>query len=100
MIGRLSGDTILIQGAIGEKVGKFIQLMSTFFGGFIIAFMRGWLLALVMLTSLPPIGIAGAMMSLMISKLSARGQKAYSKAGHVVEQTIGSIRTISCVIWR
>ncbi|KAJ8510289.1 hypothetical protein OPV22_000723 [Ensete ventricosum] len=92
---RMSGDTLLIQDAIGEKVGKFVQLLSTFFGGFIIAFAKGWLLALVMLSCLPPIAIAGAVMSWMIAKLSSRGQVAYSEAGNVVEQTIGSIRTVA-----
>ncbi|XP_047084498.1 ABC transporter B family member 11-like [Lolium rigidum] len=37
---------VLIQDAIGEKVGKFLQLVSTFLGGFINAFARGWLLSL------------------------------------------------------
>ncbi|WJZ99971.1 hypothetical protein VitviT2T_018373 [Vitis vinifera] len=45
-IGRIFGDTILIQDAMGEKVGKFIQLVSTFIGGFVIAFIKGWLLTL------------------------------------------------------
>ncbi|WOL11749.1 ABC transporter B family member 4 isoform X2 [Canna indica] len=91
---RMSGDTLLIQDAIGEKVGKFIQLMATFFGGFIISLSKGWLLALVMASCLPPIAIAGAAMSWTITKLSSRGQVAYSKAGNIVEQTIGSIRTV------
>ncbi|RRT54118.1 hypothetical protein B296_00049397 [Ensete ventricosum] len=97
---RMSGDTLLIQDAIGEK---FVQLLATFFGGFIIAFAKGWLLALVMLSCLPPIAIAGAVMSWMIAKLSSRGQVAYSEAGNVVEQTIGSIRTVvdagRCRLW-
>ncbi|KAJ6328956.1 hypothetical protein OIU77_010603 [Salix suchowensis] len=54
VVGRMSGDTVLIQDAMGEKVGKFIQLVSTFIGGFIIAFIKGWLLTLVMLSSIPP----------------------------------------------
>ena len=45
-IGRIFGDTILIQDAMGEKVGKFIQLVSTFIGGFVITFIKGWLLTL------------------------------------------------------
>ncbi|XP_072964824.1 ABC transporter B family member 9-like [Typha angustifolia] len=94
VVGRMSGDTILIQEAIGEKVGKFIQLVSTFFGGFIIAFIKGWLLSLVMLSCIPPIVLAGGIMSLIITKLSSRGQMAYAEAGNVVEQTIGSIRTV------
>ncbi|XP_072995684.1 ABC transporter B family member 9-like [Typha latifolia] len=94
VVERMSGDTVLIQGAIGEKVGKFIQLVATFVGGFVIAFVRGWLLSLVMMSSIPPIVIAGAIMSWLVSKISSRGQARYSDAGNVVEQTIGSIRTV------
>ncbi|KAK9224004.1 hypothetical protein WN944_012453 [Citrus x changshan-huyou] len=95
VIGRMSGDTILIQEAMGEKVGKFIQLMSTFFGGFVVALARGWFLALVLLACLPAIVIAGGSMALIMSKMSSRGQIAYSEAGTVVEQTVSGIRTVS-----
>ncbi|KAK0581419.1 hypothetical protein LWI29_013583 [Acer saccharum] len=95
VVGRMSGDTVLIQDAMGEKVGKFIQLMSTFIGGFVIAFVRGWLLTLVMLTSIPPLAIAGGIMAVLIGKMASRGQSAYAKAAAVVEQTIGSIRTVA-----
>ncbi|PNT66365.1 hypothetical protein BRADI_3g10680v3 [Brachypodium distachyon] len=94
VIERMSSDTALIQDAIGEKVGKFLQLVSTFLGGFIIAFARGWLLSLVMLTSIPPVVACAAVMALVLSKLSNRSQMAYAEAGKVVEQTIGSIRTV------
>ncbi|KAI3417880.1 uncharacterized protein J3R85_014152 [Psidium guajava] len=95
VVGRMSGDTVLIQDAMGEKVGKFIQLVSTFLGGFVIAFIKGWLLTLVMLTMIPLLVIAGGVMSLIISKMASRGQSAYAKAANVVEQTIGSIRTVA-----
>ncbi|KAG0543124.1 hypothetical protein BDA96_02G163000 [Sorghum bicolor] len=91
---RMAGDTFLIQDAIGEKVGKSIQLLSTFIGGFIIAFTRGWLLALVMLSTVPPIVIAGAIVSKLMTGLSTRMQANYSDAGNVVEQTLGAIRTV------
>lgn len=76
------------------QVGKFLQLMSTFIGGFIIAFIKGWLLTLVMLSSIPLLVAAGASMSIIITKMASRGQTAYAKAANVVEQTIGSIRTV------
>nr|CAB3477292.1 unnamed protein product [Digitaria exilis] len=76
------------------KVGKSIQLLSTFIGGFIIAFVRGWLLALVMLSSIPPIAIAGATVSRLMTRLSTRMQAKYGDAGNVVEQTLGAIRTV------
>ena len=77
------------------QVGKFIQLVSTFIGGFIISFIKGWLLTLVMLSSIPLLVIAGAGLSIMIARMTSRGQIAYTKAASVVEQTIGSIRTVS-----
>ncbi|KAK9733047.1 hypothetical protein RND81_04G040000 [Saponaria officinalis] len=95
VVERMSGDTVLIQDAMGEKVGKFIESISTFIGGFVIAFSRGWLLTLVMLSSMPLLVIAGSLMSIFLSKMAARGQTAYAKAAVVVEQTIGSIRTVA-----
>ncbi|RLM99973.1 ABC transporter B family member 11-like isoform X2 [Panicum miliaceum] len=94
LVQRMSCDTILIQDAIGEKVGKFLQLTATFVGGFVVAFSKGWLLAAVMLSSIPPIVIAGAAMSWTVSRLSSQGQAKYNQAGNVVEQTIGAIRTV------
>ncbi|KAL1200674.1 ABC transporter B family member 9 [Cardamine amara subsp. amara] len=94
VIGRMSGDTILIQDAMGEKVGKFIQLVMTFFGGFGIAFYKGPLLASVLLSCIPLIVIAGGAMSMIMSKMAGRGQVAYAEAGNVVEQTVGAIRTV------
>ncbi|KAL3648160.1 ATP-binding cassette, sub-B (MDR TAP), member 4 [Castilleja foliolosa] len=95
VVGRMSGDTVLIQDAMGEKVGKFIQLLATFIGGFVIAFLKGWLLTLVMLTSIPMLVISGALMSVAFSRMASQGQNAYAKAAIVVEQTIGSIRTVA-----
>ncbi|XP_050117932.1 ABC transporter B family member 11-like isoform X7 [Malus sylvestris] len=95
IVKRMSGDTVLIQEAMGEKVGTVIQLIATFIGGFVIAFVKGWLLALVMLSSIPPLVLAGAVVAILVSKLATRGQAAYSVAATVVEQTIVSIRTVA-----
>ncbi|PNX93309.1 ABC transporter B family member, partial [Trifolium pratense] len=95
VVGRMSGDTVLIQDAMGEKVGQFLQLIATFFGGFVVAFIKGWLLTVVMMSCIPLLVLSGAMMSMVITKASSSGQTAYSKAATVVEQTIGSIRTVA-----
>lgn len=95
VVGRMSGDTALIQDAIGEKVGKFIQLVSTFIGGFLIAFFKGWLLTLVMLSSIPPLVVCGAAVANVYTKMTSRAQTAYSEAGNTVEQTISAIRTVA-----
>ncbi|XP_050237873.1 ABC transporter B family member 4-like [Mercurialis annua] len=95
VVGRMSGDTVLIQDAMGEKVGKVLQLLATFFGGFIIAFVRGTKLAAFLLIAIPFIVLAVGAMALTMARLAARGQKAYAEAASVVEQTIGSIRTVA-----
>lgn len=59
-----------------------------------IAFIKGWQLAVVLLACIPCVITAGAVMSIMMSKMSARGQAAYAEAGNVVDQTVGAIRTV------
>ncbi|KAH6790261.1 P-glycoprotein 9, partial [Perilla frutescens var. frutescens] len=91
----IAGDNILIQEALGEKVGKFIEFASTFISGFIIAFARGKLLSIVLLSCVPGIVIVGGFLALLTSKISSNGQAAYAEAGNVVEQTLGSIRAVA-----
>uniref|UniRef100_A0ACD5U0Z4 Uncharacterized protein n=1 Tax=Avena sativa TaxID=4498 RepID=A0ACD5U0Z4_AVESA len=94
VVSGISADTILIQDAIGEKVGKFQQLLTTFIGGFTVAFIKGWLLTIVMLSTIPPLAVAAAIISNMLSKVSSEGLASYADAGNIVEQTIGSIKTV------
>jgi ABC-type multidrug transport system fused ATPase/permease subunit len=55
VVRRMSGDTVLIQDSMGEKVDKFVQLLAVFLSGFAVAFAQGWLLTLVMLATIPPL---------------------------------------------
>ncbi|XP_051225570.1 ABC transporter B family member 11 [Lolium perenne] len=95
IVSRMSGDTVLVQDAIGEKVGKFLQLIASFIGGFVIAFLKGWLLSVVMLACIPPVVIAAAAVAKVLSTISSKGQQSYGDAGNVVEQTIGAIKTVA-----
>ncbi|KAK3017231.1 hypothetical protein RJ639_007149, partial [Escallonia herrerae] len=78
-----------------SQVGKFIQVVTTFLGGFVIAFRKGWHLTLVLISAIPPLVISASVMTLLMAKLLSRGQAAYSVAATVVEQTIASIRTVA-----
>uniref|UniRef100_A0A453FAI0 Uncharacterized protein n=1 Tax=Aegilops tauschii subsp. strangulata TaxID=200361 RepID=A0A453FAI0_AEGTS len=93
-VSRMSSDTVMIQDALGEKAGKLVQHTSAFFGGFIIAFTKGWLLTLAMLTSLPLIAIAGSVSAQLLTQISSKRLTSYSDAADTVELTIGSIRTV------
>lgn len=94
IVERMSSDTSMIQDAIGEKIGKFLQLSVSFLGGFLIAFIRGWLLTLVLISAMPLLIVSSALMTVLMARLTYRGQNAYSEAAAVVDQTIGSIRTV------
>lgn len=59
-----------------------------------IAVIRGWLLTVVLLSAIPILVVAAAFMTVVLAKLTSRGQTAYSEAALVVEQTISSIRTV------
>lgn len=76
------------------QVGKFIQVSATFSGGFVIAFIKGWRLSLVLLSSVPPLVISSAVLTILLAKLASRAQTHYSEAATVVEQTISSIKTV------
>lgn len=60
-----------------------------------IAFVRGWQLAVILLSCIPCVVVTGGILSMLMTKMSSRGQAAYSEAGTVAEQTVGSIRTVS-----
>ncbi|CAJ1977942.1 unnamed protein product, partial [Sphenostylis stenocarpa] len=95
VIGRISGDIILLQDAMGEKVGRFVQLVATFVGGFVITFVKGWLFTVVMLSTVPLLVLSGAVMAFIMERVASRHQIAYARAARVVEQTIGSMRTVA-----
>jgi len=61
-----------------------------------VAFILGWLLTLVLLSSIPLLVLSGSIMSFAFAMMASRGQTAYSEAASIVEQIIGSIRTV-CV---
>ena len=83
-----------VQEGTGDKVGLFIQLLSQFFSGFIIAFIYDWKLTLIMLSVAPFLMISGTFMAKMMATSAAREAQIYAKAGAVAEEALTSIRTV------
>ncbi|EGC33546.1 hypothetical protein DICPUDRAFT_80697 [Dictyostelium purpureum] len=92
---RISSDTLLFQEAIGEKVGNFLHHGSTFIAGFVIGFIYGWQLTLVIAAVTPLISAAGAFLTKMMIGYTMEGLASYAKASAVAEEKIGSIRTVA-----
>ncbi|KAJ1984334.1 hypothetical protein H4R34_000709 [Dimargaris verticillata] len=91
---RISGDVNIVQEGMGSKLGRLIQDLVTFLTGFIIAFIKGWKLALVLLAAFPLMAAAGSLVSVLIASESVGGQSSYGKAGGVAEEVISGIRTV------
>lgn len=79
---------------IGEKLGIFTYLMSSFFASIIVSFIYGWKLTLVVLSCAPFIVIATAVVAKVQSSLSALELAAYGQAGTVAEEVFSAIRTV------
>uniref|UniRef100_UPI00398E631E bile salt export pump-like n=1 Tax=Pristiophorus japonicus TaxID=55135 RepID=UPI00398E631E len=92
---RMSDDINKINDAIADQVGIFIQRFTTFVSGFLLGFVSGWKLTLVIIAVSPLIGFGAALMALSVSKLTGLGLKAYAKAGAVADEVLSSIRTVA-----
>ncbi|MBZ3872674.1 Phosphatidylcholine translocator ABCB4 [Sciurus carolinensis] len=91
---RLTDDISKISEGIGDKVGMFFQAIATFFAGFIVGFIRGWKLTLVIMAISPILGLSAAVWAKILSAFSDKELAAYAKAGAVAEEALGAIRTV------
>jgi len=71
-------DCFAFKGAIGEKVSSVLMSISMFIAGFVIAFIYGWLLTLVVMASLPVIAFGGILFSQAIGRQSEEQEKDYA----------------------
>ncbi|XP_074509789.1 ATP-dependent translocase ABCB1 isoform X5 [Sebastes fasciatus] len=91
---RLTDDIYKIQDGIGDKAGKLIQALSTFIAAFIIGFIKGWKLTLVMLAISPAIGLSAGIFSRVLATFTSKEQTAYAEAGAVAEEVLSAVRTV------
>lgn len=61
-------DVSKISEGIGDKVGMFFQAVATFFAGFIVGFVRGWKLTLVIMAISPILGFSTAVWAKVCEK--------------------------------
>ncbi|CAO3700743.1 unnamed protein product [Rhizopus stolonifer] len=90
---RLAADTQLVQDGISEKFGLLVMCIGQFTAGIVIAFVKGWRLAVVILAVLPVMVGTGSAMGYFITKYTLKAQGSYAGAGSVAEQVFSGIRT-------
>lgn len=72
--------------------------MSAFVAGYLVAFIQGWKLTLVAIATLPLMVAAGGIVAVLIQSKSKGSIDAFAEAAKVVEQILGSIRTVSIIL--
>jgi ATP-binding cassette subfamily B (MDR/TAP) protein 1 len=91
---RLASDTQIIQDGLSEKFGFMITCTAQFIAGFVVAFIKGWNLAVVMLAAVPAMLIVGGGIGYFITKYTLESQDKYAEAGSIAEQVFSGIHTI------
>lgn len=94
LISLLSTSVPQIQGGIGNRVGSFVRDTVLFLGCIVMAYVKGWKLALVASASLPMIAIAFGLLGFALKYFNQKEARAYSKAGGVAGEVLSSIRTV------
>ncbi|OMH83420.1 Multidrug resistance protein 1, partial [Zancudomyces culisetae] len=91
---RMSSDISLIQDGINENAGYVLQYITTFLGGFALALIRDWRLALVVLSISPLLVASAGFMGVSVSKWTDKVQEAFAEAGAVATEVFSSMRTV------
>ncbi|KAJ3201654.1 ATP-binding cassette, sub-B (MDR TAP), member 4 [Entophlyctis luteolus] len=92
---RMTADIALIQDGISDKVAQIIQSAVAFLSGFIIAFSKGWKLALVLCTAFPLLATAVKLGAKHLSQRKAVCADAYAAAGAIAQEALSSVRTVT-----
>ena len=94
LVQKLSENIDIIQDGLGPQYGEFIQNISGFLTGLIIAFAVGWKLSLVAFSTLPLVAVGYAFFGILMKLLSWREREAYSRAGAIANEVLSAIRTV------
>ncbi|KAF8571177.1 hypothetical protein P879_03227 [Paragonimus westermani] len=94
LICKLSENAAQIETGIGTKLGEFIQNISGFIAGLVIAFTFKWKLTLVACAMLPLVVIAFALFGGLMRYYTTKELAAYSRAGSISGEVLTIIRTV------
>ncbi|KAJ2557345.1 hypothetical protein EV175_001403, partial [Coemansia sp. RSA 1933] len=94
MTTRITNDVNLVQDGISEKFGFVSMNLVSFITGFVIAFVKGWDIALICMCVLPFMIVAAAYMGRKISQWATHAQDHTAGSGAVADEVLGGIRTV------
>lgn len=94
VINSVSGDSLVIQEVISEKVPVFLMNAATFFSAYIVGFLMLWKLALAGFPFIVFLVIPGLMYGRALMSIARKMKEEYGKSHVIVEQAISSIRMV------
>ncbi|KAI5058686.1 hypothetical protein GOP47_0026856 [Adiantum capillus-veneris] len=94
VVAGIASDTTLVQEAIGAKTGNLMHHMGQFVGGMVVSFVTLWQLSLLTLAVLPVTVMSAAFYAYVMVGITARNQRAYSRAAEVAHEVIAQVRTV------
>jgi ABC-type multidrug transport system fused ATPase/permease subunit len=92
---QITADAQKFGEAWGDKLGMAFMGMSTFVFGYILAYIKGWQIALAMTATLPLIAVGASVMGQAMQDVMNEVQGYYAKAAAVAEETLYAIRTVA-----
>lgn len=94
LLNDLTDESDAILDATGAKVARFIQNLSTAITGFIIAFVRGWAMTLVMVSLTPVFIIITFLAAILTQRLKKQDNAAYAIANTISVEALANVRTV------
>mgnify|MGYP003512039092 CR=1 FL=1 len=68
--------------------------MAALIGGFVIAYIKGWQMALVVTAGIPAIGFTGYIFVTILQTKDTKTSSLYNEARGIAEEVISSIKTV------
>lgn len=91
---QFSTDTLAFQAAVSDKIPLVLYVISMGVSGLIVSFIKGWLLALVLLGVFPLVIGSVYLCMYNIQSKGKREDKNYIMAGGRAEQALSAIKTV------
>lgn len=92
---KLNESLKVIREAIGLKFAQGFLFLGMFVGGYVVGFIRGWKLTLVISASLPLLAVGGFLIMMILSAADSGQRAAYAGAGSIAEESFSTVRSIA-----
>ncbi|KAF4636594.1 hypothetical protein G7Y89_g1486 [Cudoniella acicularis] len=92
---RISNDMTLVQDGISQKIGLILFGLAGFLSAIIVAFVKNWRLALVLLCVPVAIILTMGILGSMMKQFQNESSTEYAKSGTFAQEVISSIRSVN-----